>query len=58
MLAEMGVDLLQGYLLGRPQEQPPHDAANLLPNTHISSPLNEEVSDLRAPAQPANPPCP
>ncbi|MDX1299507.1 MAG: bifunctional diguanylate cyclase/phosphodiesterase [Pseudomonas sp.] len=47
VLAEMGVDLLQGYLLCRPQEQPPRDAANLLPSPHISSSLNEEVSDLR-----------
>jgi diguanylate cyclase (GGDEF)-like protein len=47
VLAEMGVDLLQGYLLCRPQEQPPRDALNLLPNTTSSSPLSEESSDLR-----------
>src|SRR3989344_4065957 len=47
VLAEMGVDLLQGYLLCRPQEQPPRDAINLLPSTTSSSPLSEEASDLR-----------
>lgn len=48
VLAEMGVDLLQGYLLCRPQEQPPRDALNLLPTTcNTSSLLSEEVSDLR-----------
>lgn len=48
VLAEMGVDLLQGYLLCRPQEQPPRDALNLLPATsNTSSLLSEEVSDLR-----------
>ena len=48
VLAEMGVDLLQGYLLCRPQEQPPRDALNLLPSTTSSSPLSEESSDLRS----------
>jgi diguanylate cyclase (GGDEF)-like protein len=48
VLAEMGVDLLQGYLLGRPQEVPPRDAANLLPSFSASSPLAEDVSDLRS----------
>jgi len=43
----MGVDLLQGYLLCRPQEQPPRDAHNLLPSAATSSPLSEESSDLR-----------
>src|SRR3990167_3077177 len=47
VLAEMGVDLLQGYLLCRPQEQPPRDAINLLPSATASSPLSEEASDLR-----------
>lgn len=47
VLAEMGVDLLQGYLLCRPQEVPPGDAANLLPSTSGSSSLGEDVSDLR-----------
>ncbi len=47
VLAEMGVDLIQGYLLCRPQEQPPRDATNLLPRTTASSTLSEDVSDLR-----------
>jgi EAL domain-containing protein (putative c-di-GMP-specific phosphodiesterase class I)/GGDEF domain-containing protein len=47
VLAEMGVDLLQGYLLCRPQEVPPRDASNLLPSTSGSSSLSEDVSDLR-----------
>ncbi|TBU86691.1 bifunctional diguanylate cyclase/phosphodiesterase [Phytopseudomonas dryadis] len=49
VLCEMGVDLLQGYLLCRPQEQPPSDARQLLP-TLGSTPttLGEEGSDLSA----------
>lgn len=49
VLSEMGVDLLQGYLLCRPQEQPPKDARSLLPKLD-SSPanLNDEGSDLSA----------
>ena len=47
VLAEMGVDLLHGYLPCRPQEQPPRDAINLLPSATTSSPLSEESSDLR-----------
>jgi diguanylate cyclase (GGDEF)-like protein len=47
VLSEMGVDLLQGYLLCRPQEQPPRDTTNLLPSVTTSSTLNEDVSDLR-----------
>ncbi|HUE94027.1 bifunctional diguanylate cyclase/phosphodiesterase [Pseudomonas sp.] len=47
VLAEMGVDLIQGYLLCRPQEQPPREATNLLPRTTTSSTLSEDVSDLR-----------
>ncbi|SNR85954.1 diguanylate cyclase/phosphodiesterase [Pseudomonas segetis] len=49
VLSEMGVDLLQGYLLCRPQEQPPRDARLLLPQL-LSSPgtLSEEDSDLCA----------
>ncbi len=49
VLTEMGVDLVQGYLLCRPQEQPPQDARSLLPkleNTSIA--LSEEASDLSA----------
>lgn len=49
VLTEMGVDLVQGYLLGRPQEHPPHDARALMPK-HDSSAvaLNDEGSDLSA----------
>ena len=32
VLTEMGVDLVQGYLLGRPQEQPLLDAEEVLPS--------------------------
>jgi len=49
VLAEMGVDLLQGYLLSRPQETPPRDARSLLPKLDASTPaLNEDGSDLSA----------
>ncbi|MBH3459755.1 bifunctional diguanylate cyclase/phosphodiesterase [Pseudomonas putida] len=49
VLADMGVDLLQGYLLGRPQEFPPRDGLNLLPPAHGSAlMINEEGSDLAA----------
>jgi EAL domain-containing protein (putative c-di-GMP-specific phosphodiesterase class I)/GGDEF domain-containing protein len=49
VLAEMGVDLLQGYLLSRPQEQPPRDARSLLPKLEASPPaLSEDGSDLSA----------
>lgn len=48
VLAEMGVDLLQGYLLCRPQEQPPRDASNLLPTpSSLNNNLDEATSDLR-----------
>ena len=49
VLAEMGVDLLQGYLLSRPQELPPRDARSLLPKLDASAPaLSDEGSDLSA----------
>lgn len=49
VLTEMGVDLVQGYLLGRPQEQPPRSIQNVLPSqTNVSQTLNEESSDLEA----------
>jgi len=47
VLTEMGVDLVQGYLLCRPQEHPPRDARPLMPrqdNTAVV--LNDEGSDL------------
>lgn len=49
VLTEMGVDLVQGYLLCRPQEHPPRDARTLMPKhegTTIA--LNDEGSDLSA----------
>jgi len=48
VLTEMGVDLVQGYLLCRPQEQPPQEARTLLPKPAASLPLSEEPSDLGA----------
>ncbi|WP_445179205.1 bifunctional diguanylate cyclase/phosphodiesterase [Pseudomonas sp. McL0111] len=49
VLTEMGVDLVQGYLLGRPQEHPPRDARALMPKHDTSTvALNDEGSDLSA----------
>ncbi|MDX9682705.1 bifunctional diguanylate cyclase/phosphodiesterase [Pseudomonas protegens] len=49
VLTEMGVDLVQGYLLCRPQEQPPRDARAMMPkHDHTSVPLNDDGSDLSA----------
>ncbi|MBD9398178.1 bifunctional diguanylate cyclase/phosphodiesterase [Pseudomonas sp. PDM11] len=49
VLCEMGVDLLQGYLLCRPQETPPTDARKMLPALgQAPTPLGEESSDLTA----------
>ncbi|MFI8481346.1 bifunctional diguanylate cyclase/phosphodiesterase [Pseudomonas sp. NPDC078700] len=49
VLSEMGIDLLQGYLLCRPQEQPPRDARKLLPIQHNSpATFSEEGGDLCA----------
>ncbi|MGC4011061.1 MAG: bifunctional diguanylate cyclase/phosphodiesterase [Pseudomonas sp.] len=48
VLSEMGVDLVQGYLLGRPNETPPRDARALLPEVdNAGALLAEEQSDLR-----------
>lgn len=46
VLSEMGVDLLQGYLLSRPQEQPPRDARKLLPQASLATSLSEDSADL------------
>ncbi|MCG8296401.1 bifunctional diguanylate cyclase/phosphodiesterase [Pseudomonas entomophila] len=49
VLGEMGVDLVQGYLLGRPQEFPPRDTLTLLPQapgTGVA--LGEDSRDLSA----------
>ncbi|HEX8596570.1 MAG TPA: bifunctional diguanylate cyclase/phosphodiesterase [Pseudomonas sp.] len=50
VLREMGVELVQGYLLCRPQEQPPKDALTLLPKAEnvTALALTEEGSDLSA----------
>jgi EAL domain-containing protein (putative c-di-GMP-specific phosphodiesterase class I)/GGDEF domain-containing protein len=48
VLAEMGIDLVQGYLLGRPQEHPSRDARALLPQLESIGSMNEEGSDLAA----------
>ena len=49
VLSEMGVDLVQGYLIGRPQENPPREARNILPELDRTDSLaNEEQADLRA----------
>ena len=49
VLTEMGVDLVQGYLLCRPQEHPPRDARAMMPkpDSHTVA-LNEDASDLSA----------
>ncbi|MCP2073897.1 UNVERIFIED_ORG: diguanylate cyclase (GGDEF)-like protein [Pseudomonas lini] len=49
VLIEMGVDLVQGYLLARPQEQPSKDARALMPRQDSGVvALTDEVSDLGA----------
>ena len=49
VLIDMGVDLVQGYLLCRPQEQPPRDARAMLPKIDAgATTLSEEGSDLAA----------
>ena len=49
VLADMGVDLLQGYLFSRPQDQPSSDIHALLPKLDCSSaPLAEDSGDLSA----------
>ncbi|PSS49491.1 bifunctional diguanylate cyclase/phosphodiesterase [Pseudomonas sp. BBP2017] len=49
VLTEMGVDLVQGYLLGRPQEQPSRDIQQMLgsPNQDIQA-LSEDSGNLAA----------
>lgn len=49
VLSSMGVDLVQGYLLGRPQEVPRLDAHGLLTEPCSGQkPLSEEANDLSA----------
>ncbi|WP_263260955.1 bifunctional diguanylate cyclase/phosphodiesterase [Pseudomonas sp. RIT-PI-S] len=47
VLSEMGVDLVQGYLLARPQERPPRDAGGMLPQVEAPPTIAEESRDLR-----------
>ena len=47
VLSEMGVDLVQGYLLGRPQELPALDIDEVLPSAEAQqNGLAEEAGDL------------
>ncbi|AHL75045.1 diguanylate phosphodiesterase [Stutzerimonas stutzeri] len=47
ILSDMGIDLVQGYLLGRPEEEPNIDAAVLLPSIgNRDDTPNEEHPDL------------
>ncbi|WAJ36223.1 EAL and GGDEF domain-containing protein [Pseudomonas sp. GOM7] len=47
VLAEMGVDLMQGYLLGRPQERPPRDVRQQLTSLQDNQAvLNDDHHDL------------
>lgn len=49
VLIDMGVELVQGYLLCRPQEFPPRDARALLPKIDpAAATFVEETSDLSA----------
>lgn len=48
ILTDMGVDLVQGYLLGRPKEEPCVDIAGVLPAILHDSSLGEENPDLSA----------
>ncbi len=49
VLIDMGVDLVQGYLLGRPQETPRPDLLDLVPLPELARlPASEEGCDLSA----------
>lgn len=49
VLIDMGIDLVQGYLLCRPQEHPPRDARAMLPKADAATTATgEEISDLIA----------
>lgn len=45
LLQEMGIDLVQGYLLGRPQECPPRDGLNLLLQAYSETKAPRTVLD-------------
>ncbi|NRH26622.1 bifunctional diguanylate cyclase/phosphodiesterase [Pseudomonas sp. MS19] len=44
VLANMGVDLLQGYYICRPQDQPPRDAGTILPREDSAADHTSEAS--------------
>ncbi len=49
VLSDMGVDLVQGYLLGRPQELPALEIDEMLPSLEAQQAgLNEDTGDLSA----------
>lgn len=49
VLADMGVDLVQGYLLARPQDTPPKDARRLMPSpAEMPAIMDEQSDDLGA----------
>ncbi|EWC40999.1 EAL domain-containing protein [Pseudomonas stutzeri] len=49
VLAGMGIDLVQGYLLGRPQELPVQDIEEVLPSAETQhTGFSEDTSDLSA----------
>ncbi|EXF45459.1 EAL/GGDEF domain-containing protein [Pseudomonas sp. BAY1663] len=49
VLSDMGVDLVQGYLLGRPQELPALEIDEVLPSLEAQQAgLNEDTGDLSA----------
>ncbi|MGV8843706.1 MAG: bifunctional diguanylate cyclase/phosphodiesterase [Pseudomonas sp.] len=48
VLSDMGIDLVQGFLLCRPQAEPPHDARHLLPSQAAISPPSGPDNNLSA----------
>ncbi|MDH0445160.1 EAL and GGDEF domain-containing protein [Stutzerimonas stutzeri] len=48
VLASMGIDLVQGYLLGRPMELPPQDIDEVLPQSEVQTAFGEETGNLSA----------
>ncbi|WP_120993216.1 bifunctional diguanylate cyclase/phosphodiesterase [Stutzerimonas urumqiensis] len=48
VLTEMGVDLVQGYLIGRPQERPPADLSGFFTRSEQAQTLADEGGDLGA----------
>ncbi|MDH0082648.1 GGDEF domain-containing protein [Stutzerimonas stutzeri] len=48
VLASMGIDLVQGYLLGRPMELPPQNIDEVLPQSEVQTAFGEETGNLSA----------